>query len=236
MMLRVLIVDDEPLARERLRRLIDEFADCEVAGEAGSGDEALRMVEEMAIDVVLLDIQMPGMGGLEAARHLDRMTAPPVVIFTTAYEGHALEAFDRGATDYLLKPVRRERLTAALARCRRRTPNAGDDTARSHISATHLGTLTRIPVDEVLYFQADQKYVTVRHRQGELLIEASLSSLEEEFGDRFVRLHRNALARRDALRSLVREEGRVLIQLNGCDESLEVSRRHLPEVRAILRD
>lgn len=234
-MMRVLIVDDEPLARDRLRRLVTELDGCEVAGEAAGGDEALRIVARGAVDVVLLDIQMPGMDGLAVARRLDRMTAPPAVIFTTAHEEHALEAFDHGVTDYLLKPVRRERLDAALARSRRRTGDAPDETARSHISATHRGTLTRVPVDEVLYFQADRKYVTVRHRDGELLIEASLSALEDEFGDRFLRLHRNALARRDALRALVRDGTRLVVEIDGCTERLEVSRRHVSAVRAALR-
>jgi two-component system response regulator AlgR len=182
MSLRVLVVDDEPPARERLKQLLAELPDTELAGEAGSGEEALAVAAEARPDVVLLDIRMPGMGGLEAARHLASLTDPPAVVFTTAYEQHALEAFDAQASGYLLKPIRRERLASALERLRRptraqRTVTTEPGKARTHVTARVRDQLKLIPVRDVLCFVAEQKYTTVRHVAGEDLIEDSLRSM-----------------------------------------------------------
>lgn len=240
--MRVLIVDDEPLARERLRRQLEAQAEVAVVGEAGNGREALLLASRLQPDVVLLDIRMPGMDGLETARHLEALAMPPAVIFTTAYGEHALEAFDRHAVDYLLKPIRAERLAAALASCRRLNraqvsalSDADEGTARSHLCARRHGDLVMVPVDAVLFFQADQKYVRVVYADGELLLEESLKGLQEEFGARFVRIHRNALVARAALHALVHDGGTLRVELAGCAERLEVSRRHAAALRALLR-
>ncbi len=240
--MRVLVVDDEPLARERLRRQLDTLPGIELAGEAGNGTEALKAATRLRPDVVLLDIRMPGMDGLEAARHLELLATPPAVVFTTAYGEHALEAFDRHAVDYLLKPIRAERLAEALASCARinraqlsALVDSSESSARTHLCARRHGDLVMVPVDEVIFLQADQKYVRVVYRDGELLLEESLKSLHEEFGERFVRIHRNALVARDTLRALVHDGGVLRVELTGSDERLEVSRRHAAALRAMLR-
>lgn len=241
----VLIVDDEPPARLRLRGLLQQMDDVEVVGEAGDGIEALRKVESLDPDVVLLDIRMPGMDGLECARHLGGLNTPPAVIFTTAYDRFAIEAFEAQATDYLVKPVRRERLEAAITRAQR--PNAAQRAALEQVSVATGGrrrqicvrvrdTLRLIDVANIYYFRADQKYVTVRHEGGEVLIEDSLKSLEDEFGDAFIRVHRNALVATNAIESLEKtNEGHFQVRIRGVGECLEVSRRLVPEVRKLVR-
>jgi two-component system response regulator AlgR len=241
MSLRVLVVDDEPPARERLKQLLAELPDTELAGEAGSGEEALAVAAEARPDVVLLDIRMPGMGGLEAARHLASLTDPPAVVFTTAYEQHALEAFDAQASGYLLKPIRRERLASALERLRRptraqRTVTTEPGKARTHVTARVRDQLKLIPVRDVLCFVAEQKYTTVRHVAGEDLIEDSLRSLEREFPDEFIRVHRNALVAIEKIESLDREpDGRYAVRLRHGGGTLQVSRRLAAEVLRRLR-
>lgn len=240
--MKVLLVDDEPLARERLRRLLAELPDCEISGEAADGRAALSAYEQQQPDVVLMDIRMPGMDGLEAARHLAGLPDPPAVIFTTAFGDHALEAFEACAVDYLLKPIRSERLAAALGNARRltRAQAARLDTAsggvRSHICVRVRGNLHLVPVTDIRFFRADNKYVTVRTGDAEYLIEEPLKDLEDEFGARFLRIHRNALVAADFIAGLEKDsEGQCLVVLGGIDERLEVSRRHLPEVRARLK-
>ncbi len=241
--MRVLISDDEPLARARLRALLEEIPGAEVAGEAGDGRATLLQWDRLRPEVVLLDIRMPGMDGLEAAAQLAREEQPPAVIFTTAYGDHALAAFEAQAVDYLLKPVRRERLAQALARAARlgggqiqALRDAGGDRPRSHISARYREALRVVPVEDILYFRADHKYVCVRHREGELLIEESLRSLEQEFAGRFLRVHRNALVALAHVMGLERtSKGRHCLRLRGCQDALEVSRRHLGEIRRLLR-
>ncbi|KPJ80678.1 MAG: chemotaxis protein CheY [Gammaproteobacteria bacterium SG8_30] len=239
--MRVLVVDDEPPARERLKQLLAELPDTELAGEAGSGEEALAVAAEARPDVVLLDIRMPGMGGLEAARHLASLTDPPAVVFTTAYEQHALEAFDAQASGYLLKPIRRERLASALERLRRptraqRTVTTEPGKARTHVTARVRDQLKLIPVRDVLCFVAEQKYTTVRHVAGEDLIEDSLRSLEREFPDEFIRVHRNALVAIEKIESLDREpDGRYAVRLRHGGGTLQVSRRLAAEVLRRLR-
>ena len=241
MSLRVLVVDDEPPARERLKQLLAELPDTELAGEAGSGEEALAVAAETRPDVVLLDIRMPGMGGLEAARHLASLTDPPAVVFTTAYEQHALEAFTVQASGYLLKPIRRERLASALERLRRptraqRTVTTDPGKARTHVTARVRDQLKLIPVRDVLCFVAEQKYTTVRHVAGEDLIEDSLRSLERDFPDEFIRVHRNALVAIEKIESLDREsDGRYAVRLRHGGGTLQVSRRLAAEVLRRLR-
>lgn len=241
MTMRVLIVDDEPPARDRLRRLLEELPDTECAGEAGTGEQALELARQAKPDVVLLDIRMPGMGGLEAARHLAALPEPPAIIFTTAYEQHALEAFDAQASGYLLKPIRRERLAAALERAQRpsraqltRISEAAE--ARTHITARVRDQLKLIPVADVLFFYAEQKYTTVRHLGGEDLIEDSLRALEEEFARQFVRVHRSALVAVAHIEALERAlDGACLVRLRHGGGELPVSRRLAGEVARRLR-
>ena len=241
--LKVLIVDDEPPARERLRSLLTEMADVEVVGEAASGREALGHAHELSPDVLLLDVRMPGMDGLEAARHLNVLEEPPAVIFTTAYDQYAVEAFEANAVGYLLKPVRKEQLAAALERAGRLTraqlqklAAAGTEERRSHIAARHRDGLRLIPIDEVQYFLADQKYTTVRHLKGEDLIEDSLRQLEAEFGAAFVRIHRNALVGVKYLERIERNsDGQYFVRLRGCEAPLGVSRRMAGELKERFR-
>lgn len=230
----VLIVDDEPPARERLERLVGELAGWRVAAICASGAEALELVTALAPEIVLLDIQMPGMSGLEAARHLATLEAPPAVIFTTAYDKYALEAFDSHAVGYLLKPVRRERLETALRNAARlkgpllRELSNEEHEPRRHLAAKRREGLRLIPVTEVLYFRAEQKYVTVKHRRGEDIIEESLKDLEMEFAAAFVRAHRSLLIAVAAIDALHRGSGgQYEVTLRHGGEHLAVSRRQL---------
>jgi two-component system, LytTR family, response regulator AlgR len=234
MKLRVLIVDDEPPARERLRSMLEEFGDFEVAGDAGNGEQALTQVDKLAPDIVLLDVRMPGIDGLEVARQLAAMTEPPAVIFTTAFDEYALQAFDSQAIAYLLKPIRAEKLKIALTKAGRLTrpqlqqfaTAAREPAQRSHVGVRGRDGLKLIPVEDILCFHADQKYTTVKHLKGEDLIEDSLKTLEDEFSAHFVRIHRNALVNTKYLERIARDAtGQHFVHLRGLTEPLEVSRR-----------
>lgn len=251
----ILIVDDEKLARDRLVRLLEKTGDHTVVGEAADGRSAITAVEQLQPDVVLLDIRMPGMDGLEAARHLAKLDNPPAIIFCTAYGEHALEAFQTHAVGYLLKPVNAEQLEAALlsaARLNRAqlqqiatvpaATAAADAGAplraapRQHISARTRHGLELVPVNEVRCFLADHKYVTVYHTKGELLIDDTLKELEDEFGERFVRVHRNALISLPHVEGMVRvPPGHYCIKLQGTVMKPVISRRHVTELRNQLK-
>ncbi len=244
MTLRVLIVDDEAPARERLRSLLEEIGETRVVGEAANGEEALLMVEDQAPDIVLLDVRMPGIDGLEVARRLCALPEPPAVIYTTAFDEYALKAFDTQASAYLLKPIRREKLAAAIAQAGRMTrPQLAQAAAsarfterRTHITVKSRDKLRLIPVGDVRYFHADQKYVTVRHAGGEELIEQSLRSLEDELGSGFVRIHRNALVNVEHMAAIERDpEGQYFVRLRDSDERLAVSRRMAGDLRERFR-
>ncbi|HEU4616615.1 MAG TPA: LytTR family DNA-binding domain-containing protein [Gammaproteobacteria bacterium] len=235
----VLIVDDEPRARERLERLVAELPGWTVVGTCASGLEALDETVQRGPAVVLLDIRMPGMTGIEAARHLAALEAPPAVVFTTAYDEYALEAFESHAVGYLLKPVRKERLEAALKHASRLAPPQLERlaagglplSARRHLAARVRDRLRLIPVEEILYLRADQKYVTVRHLHGEDLIDESLRQLEQELEAHFVRIHRSLLAGVAHIEALERAGEGYVLRMRHTDEALPVSRRQLADVK-----
>jgi two-component system response regulator AlgR len=236
----VLIVDDEPPARLRLRQLVADLQDWQVAGEAAHGRQALDLCQVLAPDVVLLDIRMPEMDGLEVARHLSQLEQGPAVIFTTAYDDYAVQAFEAEAVGYLVKPVRRERLAKALQHAAKLTSRelqslaAGNNGAarRTHICVRKSKGLLLIPVDKVLYFQADQKYVTLHHAGGEELLDETLKDLEAEFPERFIRIHRNMLVALPCLERIeTADDGGYVAWVRGRTEALPVSRRLAAEVK-----
>ena len=238
----VLIVDDEQLARQRLRHMLSGMGE-QVIGEASTGEQALQQTMNSSPDLVLMDIRMPGMDGLETARYINQMDNPPAIIFTTAYSDHALEAFDTHAVDYLLKPIKQDSLASAINAAKRltraqiqRLSTQEESDARRKICVKSRGSLELIPVEEIIYFKADQKYVTLRTDDHEYLIEESLKSLEQEFARRFVRIHRNALVSEYHIAGISKnEDGHQCIVLNDTDDILEISRRHLPSIRKKLK-
>ncbi len=239
--MKILVCDDEPLARERLSRMVQDAGHTVVA-QATNGIEALEAVRIFQPDVLFLDVRMPEMDGLRCAEALMRLESPPAVIFVTAFDQHAIDAFRTQAIGYLLKPVSRDDLQSALNRASRlntaqvnhlrvlHDPNAM--AMRQHIAArTHRG-MELIPIENIYYFLADQKYVTVRHTGGQVLIDETLKELETEFGDRFIRIHRNALLSIPYLEGLeMVSTGQYQVRFRGIDERLAVSRRHLPQLR-----
>ena len=241
----VLIVDDEHLARQRLRKMLSATSAHQIIGEAETGEDALRKTQASNPDVVLMDIRMPGMDGIEAASYINRMNKPPAIIFTTAFSDHALNAFETHAVDYLLKPIKQSRLEAALDAAKRMNKaqlsqlcedESNASTTRQKICVKSRGSLELIPVEEIIYFKADQKYVTLRTADQEYLIEESLKTLEEEFFRQFIRIHRNALVAQHLLHGLTKNnEGHSCISFNEIDDLLEVSRRHLPFIRKTIK-
>lgn len=247
--MKVLIVDDEKPARDRLQQILEDEDGYEVVGEAANGHEALDLAARLSPDVVLLDIRMPGMEGIEAAHHLNAMDNPPAVVFTTAYDEYAIDAFEARAIGYVLKPVRRSRLTGALEQASRFTGaalreaavEANLDVGRKHVCAHAHGELKLIPVEDITSFVADQKYVSVDHDNGQDLIDDSLKSLEAEFGDRFVRIHRGALIAVDRIDRIERNsEGKSRVVLRDDSQvdnkELIISRRHVAEVKRRLKE
>lgn len=246
--LKVFLVDDEAPARDRLKELLEDIAadvPTEIVGEARNGLEALERVPESGTQVLLLDIQMPGMGGLEVARHLAALEQPPTVVFVTAHDRHAVEAFELNALDYLLKPVRAERLAAALKRAsgaaaagREQLARAAEGAgARAYLSIVERNRIVLVPVREIVFLRAEQKYVTLRTREREHLLEEALTSLEKEFSESFVRIHRNCLVARSAVRGFERssdgEDANWQVVLEGIPERLPVSRRQWPALRGL---
>lgn len=247
--LRLLIVDDEPLARLRLAALVRECAEprCEVAGEAGNAAQALAWLQSHPCDAVLLDVQMPGATGMQLAADLKRLPRLPAVVFVTAHADHALQAFELDAVDYLTKPVRRDRLQAALQRVAQRL--ARYEALPPEVPAlvvTERGRVLRVPLAEVLYLKAEQKYVTMRTAERSYLLDESLTELAPRLGERFLRIHRNALVARDAMRALEKRpaSGATAASAEGDEaadgwaaqvlptgEWLAVSRRQLAAVR-----
>jgi two-component system response regulator AlgR len=249
-MLRVFIADDESPARERLKELLADIAaelPTEVVGEAASGLDAVAQLPASRAQVLLLDIEMPGMRGLEVARHLAGLELAPAVVFVTAHDRHAVEAFELNALDYLLKPVRAGRLAAALKKASAGGPPAREQLeraavqAREYLSVTERNRIHLVPVRDVVYLRAELKYVTLRTRAGEHLIEESLVALEREFAERFVRVHRNCLVAKAAVRGFERaaeggDEPHWNVVLDGVPERLPVSRRQWAEVRLLAKE
>jgi len=243
--LRVFIVDDEAPSRERLKELLGDIAaevPTSVVGEARHGVEAVELIPESEAELVLLDIKMPGMGGLEVARHLGALERAPRIVFVTAHDRHAVEAFELNALDYLLKPVRAERLAAALRKAsvpeHEKLAKAAE-APREYLSVPERNRIVLVPVRDILFLRAEQKYVTVRTRGREHLIEEPLIALEREFAVRFVRIHRNCLVARAAIRGFERapgeeDEAHWLVVLDGVDERLPVSRRQWPLLRDLV--
>jgi len=239
----IVIVDDEPLARDRLARMLTDYEGGSLVAQAGSGQEAMTAVMRCDPDVVLLDIHMPGDSGLVLAQQLLALEDPPAVIFCTAHQQHALQAFAVNAVDYLLKPVRKEKLFAALDKTQalNKAQRSGlrreavSSKGRSHISAKTRRGVELIALDHILFFSADQKYVTVYHRGGETLIDDTLKELEQELGESFVRIHRNALASVGMIEALEKSsEGQFELRLAGSELRPVVSRRHVSGLRDLL--
>ena len=240
--MKILIVDDEPLARERLHRHILEIdGDYDII-EAENGLAALQQSEQHHPDIVLLDIRMPGMDGIETAGKLSELETPPAIIFTTAFDEYALDAFDSHAIAYLLKPIRKEKLEKALLSANKlnrvQLQNITKDersTQEQHLSVRIHSGVRKINLKDIYYFLAEQKYVTVKYREGEVLIEESLKSLEARFSQTFIRIHRNALISKQQLTAIRKDQqGRYLTELKDIDEKIEVSRRHVATVRKFL--
>lgn len=235
--LNIVIADDETPARNRLRELLSDIPNVHVVGEAKHGKDAVDMVQSTLANIVLLDIRMPQMDGIEAAQHLQKLTPAPIIIFTTAYDAYALQAFEMNAIDYLLKPIRAERLQNALTKARALVPAQVAaiqplSPQRTHFSISERGRVLLIPVEDVIYFRAELKYTTVRTLEREYLIEDSLNSLEQEFADTLLRLHRNSLVAKSAIlgyekRPDAHGESHTVALLKALPETIPVSRRQL---------
>jgi two-component system response regulator AlgR len=252
--LRIVLVDDEAPARARLRELIEDCAavvPVRVVGEAANGHEALALLMTVIADLVLVDIRMPQMSGIEFARHTLALARPPAIIFVTAYDEYAVQAFELRALDYLLKPVRQARLLAALQRVRALATDAPvapsrealqevSQETRRHLSVPERGRITLVPVTDILYLKAELKYVTIRTAEREYLLEESLTHLEQEFAAAFVRIHRNCLVAKSRIRGFEKadendaEQGWAVV-LDACAEKLPVSRRQWPVVKELAR-
>ncbi len=236
-MLKILIVDDEAPARNRLRRMLAELPAVHVAGEAASAQDVLRLIPLKNPDALLLDISMPGMDGMTLAQVLRDQPSSPAVIFCTAWSDQAVEAFECDAVDYLVKPVRAERLAAAIDKARRfvasdETPGAGP-----MLRSTVGGKISLLPLAEVIYLTAEDKYTTVVHKNGTFVINQTIMELEKEHGDVLLRIHRGTLVAKKYIRGLESvSNGRYLLQLAGCETRVQVSRRNLPAVRKLIRE
>jgi len=234
--MKVLIVDDEPLARERLQRLLTDIDQIDSVSEADSGNSALAAIETDNPDLILLDIRMPGLDGMGLAHQLQKLEKHPFIIFTTAYSEHALEAFGVEAVDYLLKPIRKEKLADAVRKVNERIIRAVHKETPM-LRATERDKVTLIPLSDILYFQAESKYVTACLSERNLLLEESLKQLETRFGDAVVRVHRNALVPHQQIIGIVKvEDGEQHVQLNDGQVGPAISRRHLPEIRKLLKE
>jgi two-component system response regulator AlgR len=247
--LKLLIADDEAPARNRLRELLSEINNITVVAEAKNGQEALNLANDHQPDTVLLDIRMPGIDGIEAAQHLQKMAKPPAIIFTTAFDSYAMQAFDMNAVDYLLKPIRLERLYTAIQKARALLPSQLEALAplspqKKYFSISERGRILLVPIADVIYLRAELKYITVRTAEREYILEESLNNLEQEFGNIFIRLHRNCLVAKAYILGYEKrqedfdEDGNKSSEkhwvalLKNTDETIIVSRRQQHLIRA----
>ncbi len=237
----ILVVDDEHLARERLKRLIDDIPDTRVVGEAHNGHQALLGIEQYDPDLVLMDVRMPGIDGVSAAEQISLLEDPPALIFCTAYEEYALDAINAQASGYLLKPVKREQLCAALEKSKKTNKlqryqlSEAPSSGREHITAKTRKGVELISLDSIRYFHADQKYVTAYHTDGETLLDEPLKDLETEFASRFIRVHRNALVSVRHIQSIERNDaGQYVLNLDGVEGQPMISRRHVSQIKELL--
>lgn len=247
--LKIIIADDEAPARNRLRELLNDIDNINIVAEAKNGQEALAFANTHQPDIVMLDIRMPGIDGIEAAQHLQKMAKPPAIIFTTAFDSYAIQAFDINAVDYVLKPIRLERLQTAILKARALLPSQLEALAplskqKTHLSITERGRVLLIPVVDVIYLRAELKYITVRTSEKEYLLEESLNNLEQEFGNLFLRLHRNCLVAKAYILGYEKrhqefdEDGNKSSEkhwvalLKNTDETITVSRRQQHLIRA----
>ncbi len=238
-MIRTLIIDDEKPARERLKRLVSQSTIAEVCGEAADGADALEQIRTLQPDLLLLDIRMPEVDGMKVAKEISKQSSPPLIIFTTAYSEHALEAFGVEAVDYLLKPIRFETLLQSLKRVEKRVTElaSNDDYDQPYLRAIHQGTSELIPVDEILLLLADNKYVTAYTSDRQIILDESLKQIEDKFANFFVRVHRNALVKTGQIIGCEKDrEGRLFALLRDLKQRVEVSRRHHVEIRKLVKE
>jgi two-component system response regulator AlgR len=242
----ILIVDDEPLARQRLVRMIEKLEEHNIIAEAENADAALIAINEHDPDIVLLDVRMPGKDGLTLAHEISKLDCPPAIIFCTAFDQYALDAFGTEAIGYLLKPIKAEQLQDALNKAQKlnkvqraaaqTTTAVENKNSRTHISAKTRRGIELIPLEDVRYFVADHKYVTVFHRNGEHLLDETLKELEEEFARRFIRIHRNALISVKHIEAIERAtQGQYQVRLADTEQRPIISRRHVSNVKELLR-
>ena len=236
-MLRILIIDDEQPARNRLRRMLTGIPAVHVSGEAATGQEALRLIPLKEPDVLLLDISMPGLDGMTLAQMLQKQDSPPAVIFCTAWSDQAVEAFECDAVDYLVKPVRPERLQVAIDKARRFVAGGADPGEGVFLRSTLGGKVSLIPLSEVICLYAEDKYTTVVHKKGRQVINQTLQELEDSHADILLRVHRGTLVAKDRVRGLEKtSDGRHNLIIDDCEERPQVSRRNLPAVRKLIRE
>ncbi len=236
-MLRILIIDDEAPARNRLRRMLGNMPAVLFAGEAATGQEALSLIPATEPDVLLLDISMPGMDGMKLAQILQSQDSAPAVIFCTAWQDQAVEAFECDAVDYLVKPVRAERLEIALDKARRFIASRDAGPNGPFLRSTLGSKVNLLPLAEVICLLAEDKYTTVVHQNGTLVVDQTLLELENEHADVLVRIHRSTLVAKKFIRGLEKgPEGRHFLQLEGCEDRPQVSRRNLPAIRKLIRE
>ena len=235
--MKILIVDDEKLARERLQRLLTDIGrDMDSISEADSGSSALAAIKIDTPDLILLDIRMPGLDGMGLAHKIQDLAKPPFIIFTTAYSEHALEAFGVDAVDYLLKPIRKEKLAAAIRKVDERLTTTAE-TDSPMLRTTEKGKISLIPLNDILYFQAESKYVTACLSERNLLLEESLKQLETRFKEMVIRVHRNALVPQQQITGIVKmDDDEQHVQLKDGQVGPSISRRHLPEIRKLLKN
>ncbi|MFT5608690.1 MAG: two-component system response regulator AlgR [Parvicella sp.] len=240
--MKCLIVDDEGLARSRLKHILGDLDESMNVIESDNGKDALAKCNDYEPELVFLDIRMPGISGMEVAQHLTAYETPPAVIFTTAYNEFALDAFEANAIDYLLKPIRRERLQQALKKIKPFTAEQKlklpTEEARQHIALTERGKIKLVPIDKIVYFRADNKYVRLRTTKREYVISEVLNGLEEELADQFIRVHRNSLVAKSHINRLEKDSdnGKWYVFFKSIEDSIEVSRRQTTNVRKWLRN